>query len=101
MESMKSIKPYVICHMCTSVDGKIIGDRWGKLRAYKHESDLFEIDRMRYERIKACSVKVFASKHGAGAKIGDLECRGIDRRRSLGLALITKASSCGSKPGAH
>ena len=36
------MKPYVICHMCTSLDGKIIGYRWGKLPGYKHESDLFE-----------------------------------------------------------
>jgi riboflavin biosynthesis pyrimidine reductase len=28
--------------MCTSIDGKIIGKRWGKLPGYKHESDLFE-----------------------------------------------------------
>ena len=36
------MKPYVICHMCTSLDGKIIGERWGKLSGYKHESSLFE-----------------------------------------------------------
>lgn len=36
------MRPYVICHMCTSLDGKIIGNRWGKLPGYKHESDLFE-----------------------------------------------------------
>jgi 2,5-diamino-6-(ribosylamino)-4(3H)-pyrimidinone 5'-phosphate reductase len=36
------MKPYVICHMCTSLDGKIIGDRWGRLPGYRHESDLFE-----------------------------------------------------------
>lgn len=36
------MRPYVICHMCTTLDGKIIGDRWGKLPGYKHESDLFE-----------------------------------------------------------
>jgi 2,5-diamino-6-(ribosylamino)-4(3H)-pyrimidinone 5'-phosphate reductase len=36
------MRPYVICHMCTTVDGKIIGPRWGKLPGYKHESDLFE-----------------------------------------------------------
>lgn len=36
------MRPYVICHMCTSLDGKILGDRWGKLPGYKHESDLFE-----------------------------------------------------------
>lgn len=28
--------------MCTSVDGKILGHRWGKLPGYQHESDLFE-----------------------------------------------------------
>jgi riboflavin biosynthesis pyrimidine reductase len=28
--------------MCTSLDGKIIGHRWGKLSGYKHESTLFE-----------------------------------------------------------
>jgi riboflavin biosynthesis pyrimidine reductase len=28
--------------MCTTVDGKILGFRWGKLPGYKHESDLFE-----------------------------------------------------------
>jgi riboflavin biosynthesis pyrimidine reductase len=28
--------------MCTSLDGKIIGHRWGRLPGYKHESDLFE-----------------------------------------------------------
>ncbi|MDB6108472.1 MAG: Bifunctional deaminase-reductase domain protein [Pedosphaera sp.] len=36
------MKPYVICHMCTTVDGKILGDRWGKLPGHKHHSDLFE-----------------------------------------------------------
>lgn len=36
------MRPYVICHMCTSLDGKILGHRWGKLPGYKHESDLFE-----------------------------------------------------------
>src|SRR5215471_12119124 len=36
------MRPHVICHMCTSLDGKIIGKRWGKLPGYKHESDLFE-----------------------------------------------------------
>lgn len=36
------MKPYVLCHMCTSLDGKIIGHRWKKLSGYKHESTLFE-----------------------------------------------------------
>jgi 2,5-diamino-6-(ribosylamino)-4(3H)-pyrimidinone 5'-phosphate reductase len=36
------MRPYVICHMCTSLDGRIIGQRWGKLPGYQHESQLFE-----------------------------------------------------------
>jgi 2,5-diamino-6-(ribosylamino)-4(3H)-pyrimidinone 5'-phosphate reductase len=36
------MRPYVICHMCTSLDGKIMGGRWGKLPGYQHEGDLFE-----------------------------------------------------------
>ena len=36
------MRPYVICHMCTTVDGRIIGHRWGKLPGYRHESVLFE-----------------------------------------------------------
>jgi riboflavin biosynthesis pyrimidine reductase len=28
--------------MCTTIDGKILGHRWGKLPRYEHESDLFE-----------------------------------------------------------
>ncbi len=36
------MRPYIICHMCTTIDGKILGHSWGKLPGYKHESDLFE-----------------------------------------------------------
>ncbi len=35
-------KPYIICHMCTTIDGKIIGSRWGKLPGSKGSSNLFE-----------------------------------------------------------
>jgi len=34
--------------MCASIDGKIIGKRWGKLPGYKHESDLFETTAARF-----------------------------------------------------
>ena len=36
------MRPYVLCHMCTTLDGRIVGRRWGKLPGYKHERDLFE-----------------------------------------------------------
>ena len=35
------MKPYVICHMCTSIDGKILGNRWGKVPGAK-VGELFE-----------------------------------------------------------
>ena len=34
--------PHVICHMCTTIDGKILGNRWGKLPGSKISSALFE-----------------------------------------------------------
>jgi 2,5-diamino-6-(ribosylamino)-4(3H)-pyrimidinone 5'-phosphate reductase len=36
------MKPYVICHMCTTIDGKILVDRWGKLPGPKGGARLFE-----------------------------------------------------------
>jgi 2,5-diamino-6-(ribosylamino)-4(3H)-pyrimidinone 5'-phosphate reductase len=36
------MRPYVICHMCTTIDGKILGDRWGKLPGGKDNPWLFE-----------------------------------------------------------
>src|SRR5512133_254386 len=36
------MKLYVICHMCTTIDGKIFGDRWGKLPGGKGAATLFE-----------------------------------------------------------
>ena len=36
------MRPYVICHMCTSLDGKIIGSRWDNLAGYPSQAHLFE-----------------------------------------------------------
>jgi len=36
------MRPYVICHMCTTLDGRIIGHRWGKMAYYEEERVLFE-----------------------------------------------------------
>src|SRR5262245_2612743 len=38
----KRMRPYVICHMCTTIDGKILGDRWGKLPSHEDSATLFE-----------------------------------------------------------
>lgn len=39
---LPSMKPYVICHMCTSIDGKILTSRWGKLPGPKSAAKLYE-----------------------------------------------------------
>jgi riboflavin biosynthesis pyrimidine reductase len=36
------MKPYVICHMCTSIDGKVLGERWGRLPRFGDSGKLFE-----------------------------------------------------------
>jgi riboflavin biosynthesis pyrimidine reductase len=35
-------RPFIICHMCTSIDGKILGHRWFKLPGGKAGAMLFE-----------------------------------------------------------
>jgi len=36
------MKPYVICHMCTTIDGRILADRWPPLPGRKNAASLFE-----------------------------------------------------------
>ncbi len=36
------MRPYVICHMCTTIDGKILGNRWGKFPGGIDSATLFE-----------------------------------------------------------
>jgi riboflavin biosynthesis pyrimidine reductase len=36
------MRPYVICHMCTSIDGTIRGERWGRLPRVGDSAKLFE-----------------------------------------------------------
>jgi len=36
------MKPYVICHMCTSIDGKILTKRWGKMPGRAGAASVFE-----------------------------------------------------------
>ena len=35
-------RPHVICHMCTTIDGKILANRWPKLRGPKSSIELYE-----------------------------------------------------------
>src|SRR2546429_7509636 len=36
------MKPYVICHMCTTIDGRVLGDRWPPLPGRRDSGELFE-----------------------------------------------------------
>ena len=36
------MKPYVICHMCTTIDGKILTSRWPRLPGPKSATELYE-----------------------------------------------------------
>jgi riboflavin biosynthesis pyrimidine reductase len=36
------MRPYVICHMCTTIDGKILVDRWGRLSHGQTGGAIFE-----------------------------------------------------------
>src|SRR5437660_8757488 len=36
------MKPYVICHMCTTIDCRILSDRWPRLPRGKDPGELFE-----------------------------------------------------------
>ncbi len=35
-------RPYIICHMCTTIDGKVLSSRWGKLPGGASSAGLFE-----------------------------------------------------------
>jgi 2,5-diamino-6-(ribosylamino)-4(3H)-pyrimidinone 5'-phosphate reductase len=35
-------RPYVICHMCTTIDGKIMGNRWPNIPGVRGSGKLFE-----------------------------------------------------------
>jgi len=39
---MPGMKPYLICHMCTTIDGRIMGNRWGHVPGQKPGVNLFE-----------------------------------------------------------
>src|SRR5438270_1702056 len=39
---VRAMKPYVNCHMCNAIDGRILGGRWPPLPGRKDSSELFE-----------------------------------------------------------
>ena len=45
---MSTARPFIVCHMVTSLDGKIHPSRWGTLRGRSSSSDLFETTAARF-----------------------------------------------------
>ena len=62
------MKPCVICHRCTTIDGKILASRWGKLPGGKDSATLFETTADRFG-IGAWIVGTTTMKEFAGRKI--------------------------------
>jgi 2,5-diamino-6-(ribosylamino)-4(3H)-pyrimidinone 5'-phosphate reductase len=62
------VRPYVICHMCTTIDGKILGNRWGMLPGGKDSAALFETTANRFG-IGAWIVGTTTMKEFAGRNV--------------------------------
>lgn len=62
------MKPYVICHMCTTIDGRIMSDRWGRLPGPKDAATLFETTAARFG-IGAWLVGTTTMKEFAGRNV--------------------------------
>lgn len=62
------MKPYIICHMVTSIDGRIMGNRWGKIPGQRDLTALFEDTAASY-RIPSWLVGTTTMKEFAGRPI--------------------------------
>jgi riboflavin biosynthesis pyrimidine reductase len=58
-------RPYVICHMCTTIDGKILGHRWRSVPGGKAAANLFEPTAARF-KVGAWLVGTTTMKEFAG-----------------------------------
>ena len=72
------MSPYVICHMVTSIDGRILGERWGKLHGGVTGGKLFETTAKRFGipawLIGTTTLREFASKDFAlKPAVGEIE----------------------------
>ena len=61
------MKPYVICHMCTSIDGRILASRWANLAATIRSGKLFETTAASFGigawLVGTTTMKEFADRH--------------------------------------
>ena len=61
------MKPYVICHMCTTIDGKILTGRWGKIPGPKSSASLYETTADSFDVpawiVGTTTMKEFAGRH--------------------------------------
>jgi len=73
-------KPYVICHMCTTIDGRILTDRWGRLPGGQTGAALFNTTERKFGipawLVGTTTMREFASPTAAlGSAAGPVERR--------------------------
>ena len=74
------MRPYVICHMCTTIDGKILSNRWGPLPGRTDSGRLFESTADSFG-IGAWIVGTTTMKEFAGRSVKLKRAKGpVDRR---------------------
>jgi riboflavin biosynthesis pyrimidine reductase len=72
------MKPYVICHMCTTIDGKILTQRWGRLPGGQNGASLFERTARRFG-VPAWLVGTTTMREFADHGVKLRSARGIER----------------------
>lgn len=95
------MSPYVICHMVTSIDGRILSQRWGKLHRGVTGARLFETTAKRFGipawLIGTTTLREFASKDFAlkpVAQQGGRNAAAYKTRAAGRRCLLASLSGC-------
>lgn len=88
-------RPYIICHMCTTIDGKILANRWEKLPGGKAAGGLFEPTAAEFGigawLVGTTTMKEFAGRpakllaDGGPAPAGDFVAEPKAKRLAIGI----------------
>ncbi|HET7788713.1 MAG TPA: RibD family protein [Myxococcales bacterium] len=92
------MKPYVICHMCTTIDGRILTDRWPRLAGRKSAASLFESTADRFGigawLVGTTTMREFAGREvklpPAGRRIGRGDHLAVRRARRFAIGADAK-----------
>jgi riboflavin biosynthesis pyrimidine reductase len=90
-------RPYIICHMCTTIDGKVLVDRWPKLPGGRGGAGLFESTAATFKIpawiVGTTTMKEFSGRGGKlpKAKVDVPDGDFVANPRAKGLAIGTDA----------